>query len=100
MTQSCRSHGARRKPYAYFETSPAACPSSHFQKQQLIFDITLCGQLGGPAFAADPTCAAASADNTTTCETYVAANPGAFSGVGWVLNSLKVFGATAPTPLG
>jgi hypothetical protein len=35
------------QPYAQFHTTAGAnsdCPASHFVEQQLIFDITLCGQ--------------------------------------------------------
>jgi hypothetical protein len=41
------------KPFALFRTSQSSCPASHFQDQQMIFDITLCGQWAGRVFDTD-----------------------------------------------
>ena len=39
------------KPYALFYTDEKDCPATHFQEQQIIFDITLCGAYAGNTFS-------------------------------------------------
>jgi hypothetical protein len=108
-------------PMGRYHTSGHDCPASHFTQQQIIFDITLCGQWGGREFSKDcpaqakpytgpgrDTCGTGVPGSVScaACEAYVAANPGAFTESSWEINSLRVFattstgggGAAAPTP--
>ncbi|PRP74680.1 endo-1,3(4)-beta-glucanase [Planoprotostelium fungivorum] len=57
------------------------CPSSHFGPQNIIFDITFCGDWAGAVFASQ--CGG-------DCNTFVATNPSAFSDSYWLINSVRL----------
>jgi hypothetical protein len=68
----------------------------HFVNQQIVFDITFCGQWAGQVWSTDATCA----PKASTCQDYVQNNPLAFADTYWTINSLKVFqenGQAAPS---
>jgi Glycosyl hydrolases family 16 len=68
----------------------------HFKNQQIVFDITFCGQWAGQVWGQDATCAPKAA----TCQDYVQNTPSAFTDTYWSINSLKVYqnnGAAPPT---
>lgn len=84
------------RPLGLFHTG-SSCPARHFNEQQFIFDITLCGQWAGNVFNHDcPMHATANMTSRQSCEAYVAASPSAFSESRWELNSLRVFSTSAP----
>ncbi|KAI4730806.1 endo-1,3(4)-beta-glucanase [Aureobasidium sp. EXF-10728] len=62
-----------------------------FSDNQIVFDVTFCGDWAGSVWSSDSTCSALSG----SCTDYVANNPGAFSNAYWSINSLKVFEQTA-----
>lgn len=59
----------------------------HIVNQQIVFDITFCGDWAGATFSSDSTCSA----KASTCQSYVQNNPSAFSDTYWSVNSLKVY---------
>ena len=64
--------------------------------QQIIFDVTFCGDWAGGVFSSDPTCSA----KGKSCQAYVQNTPSAFAQSYWSINSLKVYqenGQAAPT---
>ena len=72
-------------PVAHFA---GACDiDEHFQNQQIMFDLTFCGQWAGQVWTTDDTCSSKAA----TCQAYVQNNPEAFSNAYWLINSLKVY---------
>ena len=90
------------KPMGRYHTSEQDCPAGHFNQQQMIFDITLCGQWAGREFL-NAGCGQALHGQTSyeACDAYVGANPSAFSESRWEINSLRAFGswtAAAPPP--
>ena len=94
------------KPMGRYHTSEQDCPAAHFNQQQMIFDITLCGQWAGREFL-NAGCGHATPGQTPydACDAYVGANPGAFSESRWEINSLRAYGSypartQAPSPLG
>lgn len=66
-----------------------------FRDNQLVFDMTFCGDWAGNAdvWDADAVCRAKAA----TCVDYVANNPGDFGDAYWEINSIKIY---QPQPLG
>jgi hypothetical protein len=58
---------------------------SYFANENIVFDTTFCGQWAGNAWTG--TCAS----YASTCDAYVAANPGAFAPAYWLINSIKVY---------
>ena len=61
------------RPYSYFGIDKT-CPAEHFKNMRMVFDLTFCGDLGGPTFAAScPEHAA-----KMTCQEFVAMHPEAF----------------------
>ncbi|KAI4740816.1 endo-1,3(4)-beta-glucanase [Aureobasidium sp. EXF-12298] len=62
-----------------------------FSDNQIVFDVTFCGDWAGSVWSSDSTCSALSG----SCTDYVANNPQAFSNAYWSINSLKVFEQTA-----
>lgn len=75
-------------PSAQFQGSGCDI-DTHFQQQSIVFDTTFCGSWAGQAdvWAADSTCSALASD----CNSYVAANPSAFTDAYWLVNSVKVY---------
>jgi hypothetical protein len=59
----------------------------HVQDQQLLFDVTFCGDWAGAVWSTDATCSS----QASTCNTYVQNNPSAFTDTYWLINSLKVY---------
>lgn len=68
----------------------------HVLDQQLVFDITFCGDWAGNVWSTDATCAPKAA----TCNDFVQNNPSAFQDTYWLINSLQVFtdNGAAPGP--
>ncbi|KAH0282616.1 endo-1,3(4)-beta-glucanase, partial [Aureobasidium sp. EXF-3399] len=62
-----------------------------FSDNQIVFDVTFCGDWAGSVWSSDSTCSALSG----SCTDYVANNPQAFNNAYWSINSLKVFEQTA-----
>ena len=92
-------------PMGRFHTSEQDCPAVHFNQQQIIFDITLCGQWAGREFSHDCPAQAKSyesqgMDTYAACEAWAGANPAAFTESSWEINSLRVFATTAAAPAG
>ncbi|KND95375.1 putative endo-1,3(4)-beta-glucanase [Tolypocladium ophioglossoides CBS 100239] len=76
-------------PLARFAGGQGCDIDSHFVNNQLVFDITLCGDWAGnpSVWAADPTCSAKAA----TCAKDVANNPADFKDAFWEIHSVKVY---------
>jgi len=55
--------------------------------QQIVFDITFCGDWAGNDFLTDATCSS----KASTCQDFVQNNPEAFAESFWSINSLKVY---------
>lgn len=67
----------------------------HFQDQQIVFDITFCGQWAGQVWSQDSVCSSKAA----TCQDYVTNNPSAFADTYWSINSLKVYQENGGAPV-
>ncbi|OCT52751.1 putative glycosidase C21B10.07 [Cladophialophora carrionii] len=67
----------------------------HVKDQQLVFDVTFCGDWAGSVWSTDSTCSALG----STCQAYVQNNPSAFQETYWLINGLKVYtdNGAAPT---
>lgn len=61
-----------------------------FADNQIVFDVTFCGDWAGSVWSSDSTCSALSG----SCTDYVANNPSAFGNAYWSINSLQVFEQT------
>ncbi|TVY48138.1 Endo-1,3(4)-beta-glucanase [Lachnellula occidentalis] len=78
------------KPIAAF--SGSGCDiDQHFMNHNLVFDTTFCGQWAGEVWGANSKCSALA----STCNAYVAGNPTAFASSYWLINSVKVYQASA-----
>ncbi|KIW98599.1 uncharacterized protein Z519_00260 [Cladophialophora bantiana CBS 173.52] len=69
----------------------------HVKDQQLVFDVTFCGDWAGQVWSTDATCST----QASTCQDFVQNNPSAFQDTYWLINSLRVYtenGAVAPPP--
>ncbi|EMC95257.1 glycoside hydrolase family 16 protein [Baudoinia panamericana UAMH 10762] len=72
-------------PVAQFQ---GACDiPSHFNSQQIVFDLTYCGDWAGAVWSTDAVCAPLA----STCNAYVQNNPSAFQSAYWQINSLKTY---------
>jgi len=71
------------KPYAYFMFGQY-CSSNHFAPQNIVFDLTFCGDWAGNNFAND-------CPGKGSCNSYVQNNPTAFNEAYWNINYLKVY---------
>lgn len=60
--------------------------NSHFGPQQIVFDITFCGDWAGKVWSTG-----SCASRASTCQAYVQNNPSAFKETYWQVNSLKVY---------
>jgi len=60
--------------------------NTFFYSQNIIFDTTFCGSWAGNVWG-NGACASAA----STCDEYVANNPGAFVDAYWLINSVKVY---------
>ncbi|KAK5073328.1 hypothetical protein LTR24_010349 [Lithohypha guttulata] len=63
--------------------------------QQIMFDITFCGDWAGNTFSTDPTCSSIG----STCQAFVQDNPSAFMETYWSINSLKVYQQNGQAPV-
>lgn len=72
-------------PIAAFSTGCTI--DTYFHQQQIIFDTTFCGDYAGNVWGQSATCSALA----SSCNDYVANNPGAFANAYWEVNSLKVY---------
>jgi hypothetical protein len=84
-------------PDARFANS--ACDIQNiFNKQQIVFDTTFCGDWAGNVWSSG-----SCASKAPTCNEYVANNPSAFMDAGWTINALKVYkdspDAAPPAPI-
>jgi len=70
-------------PVANFEFG-SHCSSSHFGPQNIIINLTFCGDWAGSTFASD-------CPGLGSCEDYVKYNPQAFQDAYWQINYVKVF---------
>lgn len=59
---------------------------SKIKNQQIVFDLTFCGDWAGNVWGQGSCSSKAS-----TCQDYVANNPAAFANMYWSINSLKVY---------
>jgi len=71
------------KPYAYFMFGQY-CSSNHFAPQNIVFDLTFCGDWAGNNFGSD-------CPGKGSCNSYVQNNPTAFNEAYWNINYLKVY---------
>ncbi|KAH8594871.1 glycoside hydrolase family 16 protein [Bisporella sp. PMI_857] len=78
-------------PQANFDTVYGSCDiDTNFPRQTIYFDTTFCGaNAGGQAWTDWTTCSADT--GTSSCEAYVAGNPGAYDEAYWLINSVKVY---------
>lgn len=58
---------------------------NHFKNHKIIINITFCGDWAGGVWGDQ------CSGNAPTCEQFVAENPGAFTDVYWLFNSIKVY---------
>ncbi|KAK5721039.1 hypothetical protein LTR15_007003 [Elasticomyces elasticus] len=73
------------KPLAQFQ---GGCDiGSKIVDQQIVFDLTFCGDWAGAVWSSDSTCSA----KASTCNDFVQNNPSAFKDAYWSINSLKVY---------
>ncbi|KAF2168670.1 glycoside hydrolase family 16 protein [Zasmidium cellare ATCC 36951] len=76
--------GGWGQPQANF----AGCDfSSYMKNQNIIFDITFCGDWAGQVWNNYASCK----NSNPSCNGYVAQNPNVFSDVYWLVNSVKVY---------
>jgi len=61
----------------------SACTRDHYGPQQIVFDMTFCGDWAGGVYG--------SSGCPSTCENFVAYNPSAFDDHYWLIVSLKVY---------
>jgi hypothetical protein len=73
-------------PMASFTGGSGCNIDSHFTNQQIVFDTTFCGDWAGQVWSSGSCASLAS-----TCSTYVAQNPSAFTQAFWMINSVKVY---------
>lgn len=66
---------------------------SHFKPQQIMFDITFCGDWAGQVWSSGSCSSVGS-----SCQDYVANNPTAFQESYWLVNSLKVYSSDGSSP--
>jgi hypothetical protein len=69
-------------PYAKFLLGNN-CPLTHFQNQQMIFDLTFCGDWAGSVFSSD-------CPGLGNCNDYVQNNPTMFEQAYWSIDFVKV----------
>ncbi|KAF2482405.1 concanavalin A-like lectin/glucanase domain-containing protein [Neohortaea acidophila] len=73
---------------------------SYFSNHSLMFDIDFCGSWAGPTFQADGCPPLDPTNSWSSCNEFVALNPGAFTETYWEVNYLNVYSlipGTAPT---
>ena len=73
------------QPMAKFQIGDN-CPGSHFGPQQIIINLTFCGDWAGGVFGQ-------MCGGLGNCNDYVRWNPGAFNEAFWAFNSIKIYRA-------
>lgn len=74
-------------PYSYFSLDPAVCSPSHFVNMRLVFDITLCGDLGEATYHDEcPEIA-----SRMSCPEYVRRHPETMQDAYWSIRALDVY---------
>mmetsp|Transcript_38441 Transcript_38441/g.108726 ORF Transcript_38441/g.108726 Transcript_38441/m.108726 type:complete len:442 (-) Transcript_38441:30-1355(-) len=73
-------------PYSFFGLSASKCQPGHFKDMRVVFDLTFCGELAGPLFAAS--CPEAAG---MTCEEFVAQHPENMTEAYWSIRTLEVY---------
>lgn len=74
-------------PYSYFRLAESSCSAKHFQNMRLVFDLTLCGELGDTTFAAICPDIAASMN----CREFVERHPERMQEAYWSIRALDVY---------
>lgn len=72
-------------PIVAFNGGSGCNIDSFFANENIVFDTTFCGQWAGNVWTG--TCASLA----SSCNNYVAENPGAFAPAYWLINSVKVY---------
>jgi len=83
VTSNNPNPGSWGKPFAYFGFGNG-CPASHFREQQMVIDLTFCGDWAGAVFGGQ-------CPGKGNCNDYVKNNPGAFKEAYWMIHYIKVF---------
>jgi len=83
VTSNSPNPGSWGKPYGYFQLG-SNCPNSHFQKHQIVLDLTFCGDWAGAVFGSD-------CPGKGSCTDYVKNNPAAFKEAYWTIHYIKAF---------
>lgn len=73
-------------PIVAFNGGSGCNIDSFFANENIVFDTTFCGDWAGSVWGSGSCASLAS-----SCQTYVAGNPGAFSNAYWEINSVKVY---------
>jgi len=85
-------------PYSFFSLDPRRCSQQHFVDMRLIFDMTFCGELGGPTWQRE----CPEEAEHMTCEEFVANHPEKLTEAFWSIGVLDVylrkFGPPPPRP--
>jgi len=74
-------------PYSYFSLDPYVCSPRHFVNMRLVFDITFCGDLGGPTFQSD--CPDVAME--MGCPEFVGRHPEKMRDAYWSIRALDVY---------
>ncbi|KOS19398.1 putative glycosidase [Escovopsis weberi] len=72
---------------AQFNSGPGCTLDQHFKENNIVFDITFCGDWAGAVWSTDAQCKGLA----PTCQDYVTGNPTAFETAYWLVNYIKVF---------
>jgi hypothetical protein len=73
-------------PVVAFNGNAGCNIDAHFSNNNIIFDTTFCGDWAGSVWGSSSCASLAS-----SCQNYVAENPGAFTNAYWAINSVKVY---------
>jgi len=74
-------------PYSYFRLAEDSCSARHFKNMRLVFDLTLCGELGDATFPAKCPDIAAS----MSCRDFVERHPERMQEAYWSIRALDVY---------
>ncbi|KAH8663651.1 glycoside hydrolase family 16 protein [Tricladium varicosporioides] len=73
-------------PVVAFNGGSGCNIDGHFANENIVFDTTFCGDWAGSVFSSG-----SCASKASSCQNYVAQNPGAFAPAYWLINSIKVY---------
>lgn len=73
-------------PVVTFNGGSGCNIDSFFANNQIVFDTTFCGDWAGAVWSSG-----SCANLASSCQAYVGANPSAFQGAYWTINSVKVY---------